>query len=96
MKELTNDERLGQQSERGIQAQQLLNNPLFAEALTMMRGELMTLFEQTKFKEKDERDEIWRKLQIVGWFESYITKVMQTGQLADKTLKDKVKSILMR
>lgn len=90
------DLRLKEDTGRGNQAQLILDNPLFVEALIMMRGELIAKFEQTKFRDKEERDEIWRKLQTVGWFESYLTRIMQTGKLAEQTMLQKAKTRFTR
>jgi hypothetical protein len=90
------DPKLQIDASRGVEARAILDNPIYQEAMIAMRGELLALFEQTKFKDHAERDEIWRKLQMAGWFESYLKKVMQTGQLAEKSLMEKVKSRFMR
>jgi hypothetical protein len=81
---------------RGVSAQSILDNPLYQEAMIAMRGELLSLFEETKFKDVEERNEIWRKLRTAGWFESYLERVMRTGKLAEQSLFNKVKSRFMR
>ena len=87
----SNDLRLAEDSDRGKKALMILNNPIYQESLLAIRGELMNAFELTKSDDSKARDEIWRKLQVVGWFENHLRRVMQTGKLADETLMQKVK-----
>lgn len=86
-----NELRLAEDSDRGKKALMVLNNPIYQESLLAIRGELMHAFEQTKSDDSKARDEIWRKLQVIGWFENHLRRVMQTGKLADETLLQKVK-----
>lgn len=90
------DIKLEEQAGRGAEARAILDSPIYQEAMIALRGELLGLFEQTKFKDHEERDEIWRKLQIASWFESYLSRIMTTGKLAEQSLMTKVKSRFMR
>lgn len=72
--------------QRGELARQVLDSPLYQEAVVAIRGELMHKFERTKFKDKEEREEIWRQIQTVKWFESYFQQVLETGKLGRQTL----------
>lgn len=89
-----NDLRLNEDSDRGKRALLVLNNPVYQEAMIAIRAELMQAFEQTKSDDSKVRDEIWRKMQVIGWFENRLRKVMQTGKLADETLMEKAKRFL--
>lgn len=88
--------RLEQQVSRGLNAEAILNNPEFKRAFTAIRGELILQFERTKFKEEAERTEIWRKMQTVDWFEGIIVKIMTNGEVARKTLAQRVKETTNR
>ena len=46
----------------------------------------MHKFEQTNFKQGEEREEIWRQIQTVKRFESYFKQVLETGKLGRQTL----------
>ena len=70
---------------RGNLASQVLSNPVYTEAMLVMRAELVDKFQKTRFKERDERDELWRKLQTLEGIESYINRVMTTGKLGNQT-----------
>lgn len=79
---------------RGERAKQVIDNKLFKEAFTMLKAELYNGFINTKFKDSDERDEIWRKQQAVDYVESYLTEVMETGEIARKGLLQKIKRVV--
>jgi hypothetical protein len=90
---MTEDEelRLERTVNRGMQADAVVNNPVFMESMLHIRAELMRAFEQTKFSQNVERDEIWRKLQTMAWFEAHIVRVMKNGEVAQKTLAQRLK-----
>lgn len=90
------NEALEEASRRGDNARRLIENPEFCGALVVIKAELMAEFERTTFRQTAERDEIWRKLQAVSWLENTIGHVVMTGQLASKTLLQRVKSGLKR
>lgn len=81
---------------RAEKARQVVDNVEYKRAIMTMKADLISKFEKTKFKDTDERDEIWRKLQAINWLDKTLEHVMRTGQLAEKTLlqriKDKLKS----
>ena len=83
---MTNEEKAHIEARRGDLARQVLESELYCEAMLAIRGELMHKFEKTKFKEVDEREEIWRRIQTVNWFETYFKQVMETGKLGRQTL----------
>lgn len=91
-----NEAKLEQQYLRGQQAQELLEHPLMAEALTAIRADLYEKFSRTKTGESDMREELWRKQQTVDWFESYLKNVLTTGRLAHETLLQRAKRALRR
>ena len=71
---------------RGVLAEQVLNNPIYQEAFIAFRAQLMEGFRGTKFKQNAERDEIWRKMQTVDFLEEYLQEVMETGKMAKESL----------
>lgn len=81
---------------RAAEAETVLNNPIFKESLDLIRAKLMTDFERTKFGQSDERDEVWRKMQTVNWFEEHFKQVLKTGKMAKQTLSllDKAKNMI--
>ncbi|MBL4753783.1 MAG: hypothetical protein JKY52_09360 [Flavobacteriales bacterium] len=79
---------------RGDQASAVLNNPIYQEAFVMIRARLMEEFQKTKFKENDERNEIWRKMQTVEWVDKHFKQVMQSGNVAKATLVERGKKFI--
>ena len=79
---------------RGDQASAVLNNPIYQEAFVMIRARLMEEFQKTKFKQTDERDEVWRKMQTVEWVEKHFKQVMQSGSVAQATIAQRGKQFM--
>lgn len=57
------------------------------QAFIQMKADLMFRFENTGFKEDDERREVWRKLQTIAWLEQSLTEIVNNGKMAEKELK---------
>jgi len=71
---------------RGKQAEEVLNNPVYQEAFLIIRARLMQEFEKTKFGQSDERDEVWRKMQTVGWIEKHLNQVVTSGRISEQSI----------
>ena len=71
---------------RGVLAQQVIDNPIFQEAILRVKGRLMAEFEGTKFFQRKKRDEIWRTFQNLKSIEAEIKKVMTSGKVGERTL----------
>jgi len=76
---------------RGNAALQIINAPLFREAMIAIRAEYTEAFAKTKFHQTAERDELWRKMQTADMFEKYLKKVIATGKLGAANWKQKRK-----
>lgn len=87
-------EQLSDEVESAKQAKEIVNNPAYQKAITMIRGDLYNKFRQCGWKDDEERAEIWRKEQIVNWFEDTLSETIQTGKLAEQTLTQKVRKIV--
>lgn len=61
--------------------------------IVRMKAELFEKFQATGFNEESERTEIWRKMQVVGWFDDLLTQIVNDGKMAEEDLKgfDKIK-----
>lgn len=65
-----------------------LNEKMQAEkAFIQMKAELMLKFENTGFKDDDERREVWRKMQTIAWLEQTLNEIINTGKIAQEELK---------
>ncbi len=72
---------------RGDLAKQVLDNPIYQEAFMLLRAQLVEQFTNTKFRQKDEREEIWRRMQTIEWVQRHFEQVMQTGKLEKESVK---------
>ncbi len=76
----------------GLEAKEILNHPQFKSAVLRIKADLLERFESSTFKEREERDEIWRKLQSLNAVLKDLEQVITTGKLSEQTLLEKVKS----
>ncbi len=88
------EQRLNEDINRAELARQIIDSPIYQEALLVMKAQLMDVFQSTKFKESDERDEIWRKMQTLNNFEGYFEQLMESGKFAKATLSQKIKNVV--
>lgn len=79
---------------RAEYARQVTTNPVFKEAINILRANMIEDFSKTGFKQSSERDEIWRKLQTVDYIENYLKTIMETGELARLTLVQQAKKVV--
>jgi hypothetical protein len=89
-----NDLRLDEQIRRAKAAKDLLDHPLFIEAMTAIRGDSYKRFADSGFKDRELRDEIWREQQTIDKLERKLKEVITTGRLAQETLLQKTKKRL--
>lgn len=71
---------------RGVLAKQVLDNPVYQEAMVIIRGDLMVKFENTKPEDSEKRDEIWRQMRTIAEMEKRIKKVMVDGNVCEAEL----------
>ena len=84
-----------QEVNRGELARQVLENPIYAEAVTAVKAKLFDDWANTKYFQYKKRQEIWRMYRAAESIESQIEKVMQTGKLGRQTLdhREKLKKV---
>lgn len=90
---MTPEQKARQDKIKANNAQLLLDNPMYQEAITAIKADCFEKFQRTKFKEKDERDELWRKLQTIDWFEQTLRRYVTTGKMHEPRFIDKIRSI---
>ena len=69
---------------RADNARQLLDNPLFQEAFTTIRKELIEHLLNTRVAEEVERDRLYITIKALDLVEQHIKSVFETGKLAEK------------
>ena len=70
---------------RGNEARSVINNPIYKEALILLKAQMMETFQRTKYDQKEEREEIWREMKVLDALERQLESVMRTGRLAELT-----------
>lgn len=96
MSELEQARQAREEIDRAELARQVMDNPVYQEAYQMFRGQCMEQFQNTKFKDSAERDEIWRKMQTITYVHDYFEELMDTGKFGQQTLTnlERVKKLI--
>lgn len=76
---------------RGELARQVLDNPVYRDAFLRMKADLLSGFETSGSNQDEERREIWRMIKTLNKLEAQLNQTMQTGELARRSLLQKVK-----
>lgn len=72
---------------RASQADDLLSNPLYVEAVTVMRAAMYGEFEDSKLADADTRHELWQRMQLMKSFQNYFEKIVKEGKKGAQTIK---------
>ena len=75
------------QQSRANQADELLSNPLYIEAVTVMRAAMYGEFEDSKLSDADTRHELWQRMQLMKGFQDYFEKIVKEGKKGTQTIK---------
>ena len=76
---------------QGKEADDWLNHPCFKHVITMIKADYIRAFEKTKFKDKDEREEIWRKMQALDSITKRMERMIRDANNANKTLLERMR-----
>ena len=74
----------GEELRRADDAKRLLDNPLFKEAFTTIREELIKHLLNTRVAEEMERDRLYITIKALDLVKQHIQSVLETGKLAEK------------
>lgn len=77
---------------KGKGADEWLNHPTYRHVLTLIKADLLSQFEKTKFNDTDDREEIWRKIQSLNAISNRMQRIIRDGEVANKTLLERIKS----
>lgn len=86
--------------DRGVQAKDLLDNPLLAEALSEAKRQIVEMWENTPSRDSDGREWLWLLHQSALRFEGVLKGYIDTGKIAKanlpktKSLKQRMKSVI--
>lgn len=81
------EKQLKKDFDAGINAYTYLEKMQAEKAFIQMKADLMLKFEDTGYKDDDDRREIWRKLQTIAWLEQSLTDIVNNGKIAEVELK---------
>ncbi len=71
---------------RASQADELLRNPLYIEAISAMQLALQETFADTKLDQERERHELWQRMQLLKQFQAKFEHIVKKGAKARETL----------
>ena len=91
---MSDNDKLKEQIAYGKEAEEMLSNRCYQDFKIEYRATLLRMFENTKYKDKDDRDEIWRKFQTLGGLEKSLERYARDGRLANDTLVERIKNKL--
>jgi len=66
---------------------QVLSNKAFQETIAARKAQIFDIFCNTKPEQTDVREEAWRTMNNMLALESYLDQMLETGKLAEHTLK---------
>jgi hypothetical protein len=73
----------GEELRRAEEAKRLMDNPLFKEAFTTIREELIRHLLNTRVAEEVERDRLYITIKALDLVKQHIQSVLETGKLAE-------------
>jgi hypothetical protein len=74
----------GEEIARADQAKQILEHPLYVEALATVKEALVQYLLDTKVAEEVERDRLYITIKALDLVNQHITSVLETGKLAER------------
>lgn len=77
---------INQEINRGELARQVIENPIYAEAIIATKAKLFDDWASTKWYQHRKRQEIWRMYRAAESIENYLSRIMDTGKLGRQTL----------
>jgi hypothetical protein len=82
--------------DRANRASELLSNPLYIEAITVMRAAMFAEFEDSKYGSADDRHELWQRAQVIKQFQARFEEIVKKGERGRQTLTllEKARSLI--
>lgn len=71
---------------RAHRAEELLKNPLYVEAITVMQASMFEQFNSTKLEDEAQRHELWQRMQLLKQFQGRFESIVKQGEKAKDTL----------
>jgi len=83
-----NETKLYREQDRGARAEEALRNSILLESFDVLRKNYLTAFMASAQGEEEQRENLWRALQILDDVENHIKKVARDGRVARKQIED--------
>ena len=83
------EEQLFTEVERGRQAADIINHPLFVEALEKYKQRLVSEWMASPARDQDGREKLWLMIKTSEAVERHLVELMETGTLASVQLEQK-------
>lgn len=74
---------LDEELNRGRQAADIINHPLYAEAFDKLERELMDAWKQSPARDAAGRESLWLSVKILHQSRAHLTSLIETGQMAE-------------
>lgn len=76
-----------QESDRGIEARMLLDNPLLQDALKAIETEVVEQWAACPARDNEGKEALWQLMKTAQKFKGILTGYVQTGQLASENMR---------
>ena len=87
---MVDEHQLLRDSSKAAQAQALLDNSLFNEALVTLEAQYISAWKASPLRDTDGRERAWQAVQILGNIKGHFQAILNDGKLADAQLNDLV------
>ena len=77
------------ESGKGMQAKELLENPIIVEAFVELERRYMEAWRQSKPADQEERERLWLAVGILGEIQRHLRVVIDNGAIANRDI-DKI------
>lgn len=85
---MIDEHKLLRDNSRALEAQSLLDNALFNDALTTLEAEYIKAWKATPLRDTEGRERVWQAVQNIGKIKDHISAVLNDGKLAAAQLKE--------
>ena len=75
-----------QDAQRGREAEELLENPMLAEAFDKIEASYMDEWRQSKLADIEERERLWLAIQVLGEVKRHLRVVVENGVIAKRDI----------
>lgn len=78
-----------QEMQRGAAAQYIVNDPIFAEAMTKLKTEVIGKWAACPARDVEGREWLWQHYQVTLKFEEILTEIINTGKMATQMERER-------